>query len=91
MDTRKSFHRAGFVVATGLALTLAACGGSAPPAADADAASEAAAIADIQKRVSSFLNARVELKHTPKKGHIVIEYQGNDDLQRILEKLGIES
>ncbi len=53
-------------------------------------AAEAAAVADIQKRVSSFLNAKVELRHTPKRGQLVIEYRGNDDLQRILEKLGIE-
>jgi len=52
--------------------------------------SEGAAIADIEKRLISHLNARVQLKHTPKKGHIVIEYQGNEDLQRILEKLGVE-
>lgn len=52
---------------------------------------EEAAIADIQKRFSSFLNARVQVQHAPKKGKIVIEYQGNNDLQRILEKLGIGS
>jgi len=28
--------------------------------------------------------------HTAKRGRIVIEYRGNDDLQRLLEKLGIE-
>jgi ParB family chromosome partitioning protein len=28
--------------------------------------------------------------HTPRKGRIVIEYRGNDDLQRLLEKLGVE-
>ncbi len=54
-------------------------------------AAEAAAIADIQRRFSSFVNARVELKHAPKKGRIIIEYQGNEDLQRILEKLGVGS
>jgi len=31
------------------------------------------------------------LKHTPKRGTIVISYAGNDDLHRILEKLGIEA
>ncbi|MGH8017819.1 MAG: ParB/RepB/Spo0J family partition protein [Opitutaceae bacterium] len=54
-------------------------------------AAEAAAIADIQRRFSSFVNARVELKHAPKKGRIIIEYRGNEDLQRILEKLGVGS
>ncbi len=51
---------------------------------------EAAAIADIEKRLISHFNTRVQLRHTPKKGHIMIEYQGNEDLQRILEKLGVE-
>ncbi|MBL4575628.1 MAG: ParB/RepB/Spo0J family partition protein [Opitutaceae bacterium] len=46
-------------------------------------------IEDIQKRFSSHLNAKVELKHSPKKGKILIEYQGNEDLQRILERLGV--
>jgi ParB family chromosome partitioning protein len=52
---------------------------------------EATAIADIEKRLTSFLNARVQLKHARKKGRIVIEYQGNEDLQRILEKVGVGS
>ncbi len=52
---------------------------------------EATAIADIEKRLTSFLNARVQLKHARRKGRIVIEYQGNEDLQRILEKVGVGS
>ncbi|MBC2606214.1 ParB/RepB/Spo0J family partition protein [Pelagicoccus albus] len=51
---------------------------------------EAAAIEDIEKRMVSYLNAKVALKHSPKKGKIMIEYTGNDDLQRILEKIGLE-
>ncbi len=51
---------------------------------------EAAAIEDIEKRMVSYLNAKVALKHAAKKGKIVIEYTGNDDLQRILEKIGLE-
>ncbi len=51
---------------------------------------DAAAIADIEKRLTSHLGARVAVKHAGKKGQIVIPYAGNDDLQRILEKLGIE-
>jgi ParB family chromosome partitioning protein len=51
---------------------------------------EAAAVESIQKRLTSHLGARVAVIHTPKKGRIVIEYRGNDDLQRILEKLGVE-
>lgn len=51
---------------------------------------EAAAIEDIEKRMTSFLNTTVALRHSPKKGKIVIEYRGNQDLQRILEKIGVE-
>ena len=52
---------------------------------------EAEAVAGIQQKLTSFLGARVSLRHTPKRGRIVIEYAGNDDLQRILEKLGVEA
>lgn len=50
---------------------------------------EATAIADIEKRLTSHLGARTALRHTPKRGRIIIEYQGNDDLQRLLDKLGV--
>jgi len=53
------------------------------------AARDAAAVESIQKRLTSHLGARVAVIHTPKKGRIVIEYRGNDDLQRLLEKLGV--
>jgi len=53
-------------------------------------AREATAVESIQKRLTSHLGARVAVIHTPKKGRIVIEYRGNDDLQRLLEKLGVE-
>jgi len=52
---------------------------------------EQATITDIERRLGSHLNARVTLKHTRKKGRIQIEYQGNEDLQRILEKVGLRS
>jgi ParB family chromosome partitioning protein len=52
---------------------------------------DAAAVAGIEKKLTSHLGARVAVLHTPKKGRIVIEYRGNDDLQRLLEKLGVES
>ncbi len=52
-------------------------------------ASEASAVRDLEKRISSTLNARVELKHSPKKGKLIIEYFGNEDLTRLLEKLGV--
>jgi len=50
---------------------------------------ETTAIHDLEKQMSSRLSTRVHLKHTPKKGKIVIEYHGNDDLQRILDQLGM--
>ena len=53
-------------------------------------AADAAAIVAIEKRLTSHLGARVAVKHAGKKGQIVIPYAGNDDLQRILEKLGVE-
>jgi len=52
---------------------------------------EAAAVASIEKKLIAHLGARVALKHTAKRGKIVIEYAGNDDLHRILEKLGVEA
>lgn len=52
---------------------------------------EADAIAAIEKKLVTRLGARVSLRHSPKKGRIVINYAGNDDLHRILEKLGIEA
>lgn len=52
---------------------------------------DAATVAGIEKKLTSHLGARVAVLHTPKKGRIVIEYRGNDDLQRLLEKLGVEA
>lgn len=51
-------------------------------------ATQDAVIQDLQKRVSSHLNASVTLQHSPKKGKLIIEYRGNDDLNRILDKIG---
>lgn len=52
-------------------------------------AKDSAAVADIEKKLTSHLGARVAVLHTPKKGRIVIEYRGNEDLQRVLERLGV--
>lgn len=51
---------------------------------------DAKAVSEIEKKLTSYLGARVAVLHTPKKGRIVIEYHGNDDLQRVLGKLGLE-
>lgn len=60
-------------------------GGTAKTPSPADSA----AIASIAQRLTSHFGARVAVQHAGKKGKIVIPYVGNDDLQRILEKLGI--
>lgn len=52
---------------------------------------DAEAVAGIEKKLTSHLGARVAVLHTAKKGRIVIEYRGNEDLQRLLEKLGVEA
>lgn len=43
----------------------------------------------IERQIAAKLNTRVLVRHGGKKGRVVIEYYGNDDLQRIIEKLGI--
>ena len=50
---------------------------------------EATALTDIEKKLTSHLGARTTLRHSPKNGRIIIEYHGNEDLQRVLEKIGV--
>lgn len=57
-------------------------------AKNVSAAEVTAAIADIEKRLTTRLNTKVRVKHGAKQGKIVIDYYGNDDLRRILEKIG---
>ena len=66
-------------------------GGQVPAAATSKKAPEAeqTAIRDLEKRIGEHFNTRVSLKHGAKKGKLTIEYFGNDDLDRILEKLGV--
>lgn len=52
---------------------------------------DAATVSGIEKKLTSHLGARVAVLHSLKKGRIVIEYRGNEDLQRLLEKLGVEA
>lgn len=51
---------------------------------------EQAALRSLENQLSTGLSTRVFLKHTPKKGRIIIEYYGNDDLQRIMETMGMQ-
>ena len=77
-----------------LAVTAKAAGGTgAARTARPSAVSpkDAATVSGIEKKRTSHLGARVAVLHTPKKGKIVIEYRGNEDLQRLLEKLGVEA
>ena len=53
-------------------------------------AKDAEAVAGIEKKLTSYFGARCAVLHTAKKGRIVIEYRGNDDLQRLLDKLGVQ-
>ena len=53
-------------------------------------AGETAAVREIQDKISKRFKTRASIKHGPKKGRIVIEYFGNDDLARILEEMGVE-
>lgn len=52
-------------------------------------AATATALADIEKKLTSHLGARSTLKHSDKNGRIIIEYAGNDDLARVLSKMGL--
>ncbi len=67
----------------------AAHAGDRSPKARVVPAAEQAAIEDLQKQLSSAFSTRVLLRHTPRKGRIIIEYYGNDDLRRIMEKMGL--
>jgi ParB family chromosome partitioning protein len=47
-------------------------------------------VRDLENRLRTLFATQVQISHTPKKGRIEIEYYGNDDLQRILELLGVD-
>jgi ParB family transcriptional regulator, chromosome partitioning protein len=49
------------------------------------------AVQRLQNRLQQHLATHVALHHGEKKGRIEIEYYGNDDLQRILDLLGLKS
>lgn len=46
-------------------------------------------LADIESRLREKFSTQVTLVHSGKKGRIEIEYYGNDDLDRILDSLGM--
>ena len=51
--------------------------------------SEASVLQDVEKQIATYLQTRVSIKHTSKKGKITIEYFGTDDLSRVLGKMGL--
>jgi ParB family chromosome partitioning protein len=61
------------------------------PASSSGPARLAPAVQHLQNRLQQHLATHVSLHHSDKKGRIEIEYYGNDDLQRILDLLGIKS
>jgi ParB family chromosome partitioning protein len=50
-----------------------------------------ATIADLQDKLRQHLGTNVAIYHGPKRGRIEIEYYGDDDLQRILSVVGLNS
>jgi len=56
-----------------------------------NAAVNSATVDDLQNRLQQHLGTRVTLRHGEKRGCIEIEYYGNDDLQRVLNALGLAS
>ena len=50
-----------------------------------------AAIGDLQDKLRQHFGTNVSIHHTPKKGRIEIEYYGDDDLQRVLNLLGLKT
>jgi ParB family transcriptional regulator, chromosome partitioning protein len=45
------------------------------------------AVKDVQKRLQASLGTNVAVKHAAKHGRIIIDYYGNEDLERIVDKL----
>lgn len=49
-----------------------------------------AALRDVEKRLRDRFTSNIAVRHGEHKGRIEIEYYGNDDLNRILDLLGVE-
>jgi ParB family transcriptional regulator, chromosome partitioning protein len=63
--------------------------GGTRPRRKRQAAATSATIDDLQNRLQEHLGTRVTVHHGEKRGRIEIEYYGNDDLQRVLNALGL--
>ena len=55
----------------------------------AKATASSGAIVDLQNRLQQHLGTHVTIHHGEKRGKINIEYYGNDDLQRIVNAIGL--
>jgi ParB family chromosome partitioning protein len=63
--------------------------GGTRPRRKRQTAATSATIDDVQNRLQEHLGTRVVVHHGEKRGRIEIEYYGNDDLQRVLNALGL--
>jgi len=73
-----------------LAQELAAGGGSGPTTRRSGAATaEPPHIVAIRNRLRDRFATQVAIHHGPKRGRIELEYYGDDDLQRLLDLLGV--
>src|SRR6195256_528099 len=63
--------------------------GGGRPRRKRQTAATSATIDDVQNRLQEHLGTRVTVHHGEKRGRIEIEYYGNDDLQRVLNDLGL--
>ena len=52
---------------------------------------EHTAIIDLEKRIEKYFNTNVSIQHGKKKGKLILEYFGNEDLDRLLDLLGINN
>lgn len=64
---------------------------SSPDAKVGSSTRQSAVLHDLENKIREKLNANVEIKHSSKKGKIIIDYVGNDDLARILDIIGIKA
>src|SRR5438034_2437504 len=60
-----------------------------PRRASGDSSATATAVEDLQNRLQQHLATHVTIRHGEKRGRIEIEYYGTDDLQRIVNALGL--
>ena len=54
-----------------------------------DNTNQKAFLEDIERQISDYLKTKVQIAHAPKKGKIIVEYYGDEDLHRVMEKLTV--